>query len=186
MAELGQPRQLRTRRPTRRSRARDARRRKPSKLSIDLDSQTPCRSEIDTICREIACLACWRVSVADYRFDLAIDNQCRVRCLLSAANSSRWDCDNVVMSAGVTVELPPDWLSAITDAVSRRIVELERWVTVDGLAQWLGCSPEHIYDLRQRGLPARRLLDERGRGSKKLYFSIREVASWLEEESIVV
>jgi hypothetical protein len=101
-------------------------------------------------------------------------------------NSSRWACDNVVMSAGVTVELPPDWLSAITDAVSSRIVELERWVTVDGLAQWLGCSPEHIYDLRQRGLPARRLLDERGRGSKKLYFSIREVASWLEQESIVV
>lgn len=82
------------------------------------------------------------------------------------------------------LELPQQWLAEITDAVCLRIEEHARWVTVEGLAEWLGCNVEHVYDLRQRGLPAHRLPDPRGRLSKKLYFSLSEVAGWLERESL--
>jgi hypothetical protein len=80
----------------------------------------------------------------------------------------------------VNLEMPDRWLSDITEAVRLRIEEQDRWVTVDGLCEWLGCETGHVYDLRDRGLPARRIPDEKGRLSKKLYFSLREVSDWFE------
>ena len=89
---------------------------------------------------------------------------------------------NVVMD----LTLPKEWVSPLTDAVAREMGERERWVTLEGLATWLGCSPEHIYDLRQRGLPAHKLTNGDGRLSKKLYFHLREVSEWLSYSSVVV
>ena len=83
----------------------------------------------------------------------------------------------------VALELPPQWLSQISTAVALQIEEQARWVTVEGLASWLGCESSDVYDLRQRGLPAHRLSDRHGKLSKKIYFSISEVVSWLEQES---
>ncbi len=74
------------------------------------------------------------------------------------------------------LELPDQWLSEITDAVVHRIDERERWVTADGLADWMGCELSHIYDLRERGLPGHRL--NNGKPSKKLYFNLGEVSAW--------
>ena len=81
------------------------------------------------------------------------------------------------------LELPPQWLAEIAEAVTRQIDEQERWVTLEGLAAWLGCEPSHVYDLRQRGLPAHRLTKD-GRPSKKFYFSLRDVGTWFDQESI--
>jgi hypothetical protein len=84
---------------------------------------------------------------------------------------------------GVVLELPTQWLAQITESVVWQIEEQERWVTVEGLAAWLGCDSSHIYDLRERGLPGHRLRN--GRVSKRLYFSLREVGAWFEHESIL-
>jgi hypothetical protein len=83
-----------------------------------------------------------------------------------------------------TLELPPQWVAEIAAAVSRQIDDDGRWVTVAGLADWLGCKPGHIYDLRERGLPARRLKTD-GTPSKRLYFDLREVSAWMAHESVV-
>jgi hypothetical protein len=82
------------------------------------------------------------------------------------------------------LELPSSWVEYLAEAVSCRIEDQRRWVTVEGLAAWLGCVPSHIYDLRQRGLPCHRLLADDGTKSKKLYFDLIEVSTWFEGESI--
>ncbi len=84
------------------------------------------------------------------------------------------------------VEIPSEWVEEITDRVTLRIEDQARWVTVAGLAAWLGCEPSHVYDLRQRGLPAHRLVAEDGTKSKKLLFRLREVSDWLTSESVLV
>ena len=84
------------------------------------------------------------------------------------------------------MELPTEWVSEMTDAVQRELEERERWVTVEGLATLLACEPSHVYDLRQRGLPAHRLIGHAGRNSKKLYFKLSEVWAWFENESVLV
>jgi hypothetical protein len=76
--------------------------------------------------------------------------------------------------------MPDQWLLDITEAVRLRIEDHDRWVTAEGLSQSLGCATDHIYDLREKGLPARRIPDANGRLSKKLYFSLREVSDWFE------
>ena len=81
------------------------------------------------------------------------------------------------------LELPPQWLAVLTEAVARQIDEKDTWVTVEGLAKRIGCEPSHIYDLRQRGLPARRF-DADGRKSKRLHFNLREVWAWFAEETV--
>jgi hypothetical protein len=82
------------------------------------------------------------------------------------------------------LELPSSWIEYLTEAVSCQIAEQRRWVTLDGLAEWMGCESSHIYDLRQRGLPGHRLLADDGTKSKKLYFSLIEVSAWFDRESI--
>jgi hypothetical protein len=82
--------------------------------------------------------------------------------------------------------LPNEWVSPLTDAVAREMEERERWVTSEGLATWLGCEPDHVYDLRQRGLPGHKLPDGNGRASKRLYFNLREVAAWFAFTSVPV
>jgi hypothetical protein len=80
----------------------------------------------------------------------------------------------------LALELPLQWLSEITEGVRLRLEAEERWVTTDGLADWLGCDLGHVYDLKERGLPGHRVPDKHGRLSKKLYFSLREVSAWFE------
>jgi hypothetical protein len=86
--------------------------------------------------------------------------------------------------SSVALELPSQWLTQITDAVTQRIENEARWVTAEGLALWMGCDVAHVYDLRAKGLPAQRLLDKNGRPSKRLYFCLRKVAAFLEHESV--
>jgi hypothetical protein len=84
-------------------------------------------------------------------------------------------------SLPLLLEMPPDWLDQIADAVSRKLEDQEHWVTAKGLAAWLGDSVSHVYVLRERGLPAHHLGGD-GKRSKKLYFNLGEVAAWFESK----
>jgi Helix-turn-helix domain len=86
--------------------------------------------------------------------------------------------------APAALPIPETWVAPLADAVLARIEERERWVTVDGLAEYLRCSKSHVYDLREKGLPARTLPGEDARRGKRLYFSLREVSEWFEREGI--
>ena len=83
------------------------------------------------------------------------------------------------------LEVSSDLVTELTDAVQRRIEEQQAWVTSEGLAERMGCEVARIYDLRQKGLPGRRIASD-GKPSKRLYFRLAEVWAWLEAESIPV
>ena len=78
-----------------------------------------------------------------------------------------------------------DLLSELVEAVCFRIEEQQGWVTIEGLAERMGCPVSRIYDLRQKGLPGRKIAPD-GKPSKRLYFNLSEVWAWLEAESILV
>ncbi|HEV7567503.1 MAG TPA: hypothetical protein VGO31_16270 [Microbacteriaceae bacterium] len=86
----------------------------------------------------------------------------------------------------IHLAMPDQWLRDISEVVLVRIEDDRRWVTSEGLCAWLGCEKDHIYDLREKGLPARRIPDKDGRLSKKLYFSLREVSDWFEAVGLEV
>lgn len=83
----------------------------------------------------------------------------------------------------LSLQLPSDLIAELADLVRLHIEERQGWVTIEGLAEQLGCEIGHIYDLRQRGLPGRKVAPD-GRPSKRLYFKLSEVHAWLEAESI--
>lgn len=83
----------------------------------------------------------------------------------------------------LSFEIPPDVLTQLTDELERRIHARNRWVTVEGLAQEMGCTTGDIYNLCQRGLPARKIAPD-GRRSKMNWFCLAEVHAWMDEESI--
>ncbi len=80
----------------------------------------------------------------------------------------------------IQLAMPDHWLRDISDVVRVHIEEDRRWVTSEGLCAWLGCTKNHVYDLRAKGLPARHIPNKHGRLSKKVYFSLREVSDWFE------
>jgi hypothetical protein len=85
----------------------------------------------------------------------------------------------------VSLELPSDFLTEIIDAVLLRIQEQQGWVTIEGLAERMGCDVARIYHLREKGLPGRKIAPD-GTPSKRLYFFLPEVWAWLEAESVRV
>ena len=85
----------------------------------------------------------------------------------------------------LSLQLPSDLLMELADLVRLRIEEQQDWVTIEGLAERMGCEVAQLYDLRQRGLPGRKLAPD-GRPSKRLYFKLSEVYAWMDAESIPV
>lgn len=82
-----------------------------------------------------------------------------------------------------------DPLEGLVEAVTARVLErvraeqeaqvdVGRWVTIAGLADWMHSSVGHVRHLRARGLPARRV-------GKRLLFSLDEVSGWLESQERV-
>jgi excisionase family DNA binding protein len=66
-------------------------------------------------------------------------------------------------------------LDRLADAVAARLEERRRWTELNGVAEYLGCSVRRVRDLRERGLPAKRV-------GKRLVFDLREVDAWIERE----
>jgi phage terminase Nu1 subunit (DNA packaging protein) len=72
------------------------------------------------------------------------------------------------------IPIPDDLL----DAIAARL-ERQRWAHVEAVATYLGCYVRRVRDLRERGLPARRI-------GKKLVFDLREVDEWIERKGVRV
>ena len=71
----------------------------------------------------------------------------------------------------LNIAIPLDHLA---DLVAERL-ESRRWAEIEGVADYLGCNLRRVRDLRERGLPARRI-------GKRLIFDLREVDEWIERE----
>jgi hypothetical protein len=72
----------------------------------------------------------------------------------------------------VQLALADEEVSRLAEKVAACLEERDRWVTVEGLMHWLGCSRRRVYDLRAKGMPARLV-------GKRLFFNLREVSCWL-------
>ena len=88
-------------------------------------------------------------------------------------------------TTGTSLEPLPDLLTELVERAISRREERQGWVTIEGLAEKMGCTVSRIYDLRQKGLPGRKIATD-GKPSKRLYFNLPEVWAWLEAESILV
>jgi hypothetical protein len=73
-----------------------------------------------------------------------------------------------------SLSLPLDQLA---DAVAERLEDRRRWADLVGVADYLGCTVRRVRDLRERGLPARRI-------GKRLIFDLREVDAWIDREGV--
>ena len=76
----------------------------------------------------------------------------------------------------IAVELPDDLIETLVERVAERIKPQQRWAEIDGVADYLGCSVRRVRDLRERGLPAKRI-------GRRLLFDLREVDAWLERQT---
>jgi hypothetical protein len=72
------------------------------------------------------------------------------------------------------IPIPEDLL----DAIAARL-ERQRWAHVESCAAYLGTDARRVRDLRERGMPARRI-------GKRLVFDLREVDDWIEREGVRV
>jgi excisionase family DNA binding protein len=75
----------------------------------------------------------------------------------------------------LALELPDDLVEALTERVAEKLESQRRWAEIDGVAEYLGCSVRRVRDLRERGLPAKRI-------GRRLLFDLREVDAWLERQ----
>jgi hypothetical protein len=64
---------------------------------------------------------------------------------------------------------------ALAEEVAQRVRERRRWADIDGVADYLGMPVRRARDLRERGMPAKRI-------GKHLVFDLREVDRWLEAQ----
>lgn len=76
----------------------------------------------------------------------------------------------------LALELPDDLVEALTERVAERLEARQRWAEIDGVADYLGCSVRRVRDLRERGLPAKRI-------GRRLLFDLRAVDAWLERQT---
>jgi excisionase family DNA binding protein len=72
------------------------------------------------------------------------------------------------------LELPDDVLDELAERVSQRL-ERPRWAPIEGVAKYLGVDVRRVRDLRERGLPAKRI-------GRRLLFDLRDVDAWLESQ----
>jgi hypothetical protein len=70
-------------------------------------------------------------------------------------------------------------LDRLADLVAEQLEHRRRWAEIDGVADYLGSNVRRVRDLRERGLPARRI-------GKRLIFDLREVDEWIEREGVRV
>jgi hypothetical protein len=57
----------------------------------------------------------------------------------------------------VEIPIPPELVEELADRVAERLAEKRRWAEIEGVADYLGCSIRRVRDLRERGLPAKRI-----------------------------
>ena len=69
--------------------------------------------------------------------------------------------------------LPPGFVDTLAELVADRLEEGRRWAEIDGVAGYLGCDVRRVRDLRERGLPAKKI-------GRRLLFDLRAVDEWLE------
>ena len=80
------------------------------------------------------------------------------------------------MSERFALELPEELVEALTQRVLERLQEERRWLDGrEALADYLGCSLSRVKDLRERGLPGKRI-------GRRLLFDRLEVDRWLEQQ----
>jgi excisionase family DNA binding protein len=75
----------------------------------------------------------------------------------------------------LAVELPEELLDALTERVLERVQERPRWRDIEGVAEYLDVPVRRVRDLRERGLPAKRI-------GRRLFFDLRAVDEWLERQ----
>lgn len=78
----------------------------------------------------------------------------------------------------LAIELSDEVIDALAERVAAILEERaegRRWAEIEATAAHLGCSVRRVRDLRERGLPARRI-------GKRLLFDLREVDAWLERK----
>jgi excisionase family DNA binding protein len=74
-----------------------------------------------------------------------------------------------------SLELPEELVEALVEHVLARVREQRRWLDGrEALADYLGCSLSRVKDLRERGLPGKRI-------GRRLLFDRLEVDRWLEQ-----
>ena len=74
------------------------------------------------------------------------------------------------MSA-ISLDLPDAVLDEIAERVAAKV--RPRWAEIGATADYLGVSVRRVRDLRERGLPAKKI-------GARLFFDLREVDAWLE------
>jgi excisionase family DNA binding protein len=75
----------------------------------------------------------------------------------------------------VHIPIPEEVVQELAQRVSERLAEKRRWADIAGLAEYLGVSVRRARDLRERGLPAKKI-------GRRLLFDLREVDNWLEAQ----
>ena len=78
---------------------------------------------------------------------------------------------------GVSLSLPisDELLDVLAERLEERLRERRRWAEIEGVADYLGVSVRRVQDLRERGLPAKKI-------GRRLLFDLRAVDEWLENE----
>jgi excisionase family DNA binding protein len=77
----------------------------------------------------------------------------------------------------IAIQLTDEFVAALLErAHELRLIDgRRRWAELDGVAEYLGVSVRRVRDLRERGLPAKRI-------GRRLLFDLREVDAWLERQ----
>jgi excisionase family DNA binding protein len=78
----------------------------------------------------------------------------------------------------IALELPDDLVEAVAERVAGILDERmarQRWAEIEATAQSLGVSVRRVRELRERGMPAKRV-------GRRLLFDLREVDAWLERQ----
>jgi excisionase family DNA binding protein len=78
----------------------------------------------------------------------------------------------------VALELPDNFLTAVAEQVLNIVDERagrERWAEIEATAEYLGVSVRRVRDLRERGMPAKKI-------GRRLLFDLRAVDAWLERQ----
>jgi excisionase family DNA binding protein len=74
-----------------------------------------------------------------------------------------------------SLELPEALFEALAERVAEIIEERtsrQQYAEIQGVAEYIGCSVRRVRDLRERGLPAKRI-------GRRLLFDLREVDAWI-------
>jgi excisionase family DNA binding protein len=74
----------------------------------------------------------------------------------------------------LVLDFPDDVVDALVERVLERLQQ-PRWAELEGVAEHLGVPVRRVRDLRERGLPAKKI-------GRRLLFDLHEVDAWLEAQ----